>query len=214
MPNITNASIITSTAQLGDGVIVNADINASAAIAQSKLNLSITNAEVNASAAIVDTKLAQITTAGKVSGAALTSLASIPAGAGVIPSANLSAVKTIKCGQVNKNAADASTTQNIAHGLGTTPLFVRITAYNVRGSTTETLHAATAVYDGTTMAAISHYTTGNFSDNVQATFTLNTALNTGTQTGVITFDATNIIITWTKTGSPTGDHFMVWEAFG
>jgi hypothetical protein len=73
------------------GSIVNADVSGSAAIAYSKLNLTggIVNADVNASAAIVDTKLAQIATAGKVSGAALTSLSSIPAGAGVIPAANL-----------------------------------------------------------------------------------------------------------------------------
>jgi hypothetical protein len=49
----------------------------------------IVNADVSNSAAIADTKLAQITTASKVSGAALTSLASIPAGAGVIPAANV-----------------------------------------------------------------------------------------------------------------------------
>lgn len=49
----------------------------------------ITDTHINASAGIVDTKLAQITTAGKVSGAALTSLSSIPSGAGFIPTANL-----------------------------------------------------------------------------------------------------------------------------
>lgn len=51
-------------------------------------NDSILNEDINSSAAIADTKLAQITTAGKVSGAALTNLANIPAGAGIIPSAN------------------------------------------------------------------------------------------------------------------------------
>lgn len=73
------------------GSILNADVNSSAAITYSKLNLSggIVNADINASAAIVGTKLAQITTAGKVSGAALTSLSSIPSGAGRIPIANL-----------------------------------------------------------------------------------------------------------------------------
>jgi len=50
--------------------------------------LQITNAKVAANAGIVDTKLATISTAGKVSGAALTSLASTPAGAGVLPFAN------------------------------------------------------------------------------------------------------------------------------
>lgn len=84
------SGLITST-DITDGTIVNADINSSAAIAYSKLNLatSILNADVSASAAIVDTKLAQITTASKVSGTALTGLASTPSGAGIIPVANL-----------------------------------------------------------------------------------------------------------------------------
>lgn len=49
----------------------------------------IVNADIDAAAAIADTKLAQIATASKVSGAAITSLASVPSGAGVIPGANL-----------------------------------------------------------------------------------------------------------------------------
>jgi hypothetical protein len=49
----------------------------------------IVNADISASAAIVDTKLAQISTAGKVSGAALITLGSIPATGGTVPSANL-----------------------------------------------------------------------------------------------------------------------------
>ena len=44
----------------------------------------ITNSDIVAGAAIADSKLAQITTAGKVSGAALTSLTSIPSGAAKI----------------------------------------------------------------------------------------------------------------------------------
>lgn len=93
MPGVSSGTQVTSTAQIGDGVIVDADVNAAAAIAYSKLNLatSIVNADVGAAAAIVDTKLATISTAGKVSGAALTSLSSIPAGAGLIPAANLPA---------------------------------------------------------------------------------------------------------------------------
>lgn len=83
--------------------IVDADISNSAAIAYSKLSIgsaainysklnltdSIVNADINSAAAIADTKLATISTAGKVSGAALTSLSSTPSGAGVIPTANL-----------------------------------------------------------------------------------------------------------------------------
>jgi hypothetical protein len=51
----------------------------------------IVNTEIDANAAIADTKLATIATAGKVSGAAFTLLPNIPAGAGVIPAANLPA---------------------------------------------------------------------------------------------------------------------------
>lgn len=50
--------------------------------------LQITDAKVAAAAGIVDTKLATISTPGKVSGAALTSLGSIPSGAGLVPLVN------------------------------------------------------------------------------------------------------------------------------
>ncbi len=56
--------------------------------------LLVTNAKVAAAAAIVDTKLAAITTAGKVSGAALTLLGNTPSGAGRIPRANAVLVNT------------------------------------------------------------------------------------------------------------------------
>ena len=70
---IADTGTVTSTMLL-DGTILNADVNASAAIAYSKLNLgtSIVNADISATAAIVDTKLATIGTAGKVSNTATT----------------------------------------------------------------------------------------------------------------------------------------------
>lgn len=54
-----------------------------------EINGSLSNANISASAAITDSKLAQLTTAGKVSGASLTLLTSLPSGAGLIPTANL-----------------------------------------------------------------------------------------------------------------------------
>jgi hypothetical protein len=95
LPNVTGNVVTTgdsgtvTSAMITDGTIVNGDINASAAIALSKLatgalptaitiasaNIvddSIVNADINASAAIVDTKLATIATAGKVSNSATT----------------------------------------------------------------------------------------------------------------------------------------------
>lgn len=69
----------------------------------------IVNADIDASAAIADTKLATISTAGKVDGAALTGLASIPAGAGVIPSANISVTVPVKAtgAELNTGTDDA-----------------------------------------------------------------------------------------------------------
>ena len=84
----TSAAIPYSKLSLSNS-IVNADINSSAAIAYSKLTL--TGAVLNADLAgsIADTKLSQITTASKVHGTSITGLASLPAGAGVVPVANL-----------------------------------------------------------------------------------------------------------------------------
>lgn len=52
-------------------------------------NGNITNANLSSSIAITDNHLNQITTASKVSGTAITGLASLPSGAGIIPAANL-----------------------------------------------------------------------------------------------------------------------------
>ena len=60
------------------GTILSAEVNSDFDTLYADHNGGITNANISASAAIVDTKLAQITTASKVSGAALTSLGSIP----------------------------------------------------------------------------------------------------------------------------------------
>ena len=63
----------TGVAAIGSGVIINDDVNASAGIVYSKLSLSnsIVNADINSSAAIADSKLDTISTADKVSGAAI-----------------------------------------------------------------------------------------------------------------------------------------------
>ena len=66
------------------------------------VNGQIDNSNISATAAIAATKLATIATAGKVSGASLTLLASTPSAAGIIPIANLpkgnSANQLVSCG--------------------------------------------------------------------------------------------------------------------
>jgi hypothetical protein len=113
----------------------------------------------------------------------------------------------------SKNAADASTTQHIAHGLGVVPKFVKITAM--------------CFSDGIAMISQTTYTNGAQSSvslsanpNVSSTLEVDAAfiLNAGTtgsagqQTGVVTVDATNINIAWTKASSPSGSYLLLWEA--
>jgi hypothetical protein len=83
------------------------------------VNGQIDNTNISATAAIVDTKLATIATAGKISGAALTSLTSTPAAAGIIPIANLpkgtGANQLVGCGTAGiLPALDGSLLTNIA----------------------------------------------------------------------------------------------------
>lgn len=116
-------------------------------------------------------------------------------------------------GTTTKNAADASATQTIAHGLGQIPKEVTIKAISVGSSGGEILFTASAFYNGTTQSSNSNYrdnSVGAISDN---TFSINTANATGAYSrGVITFDATNIYIAWTKTGGATGTYQILWEA--
>lgn len=70
--------------------------------------LQVTNDKVSATAAIADTKLATISTASKVSGAALTLLPNVPAGAGALPVANGGT------GSATQNFVDLTTGQTVA----------------------------------------------------------------------------------------------------
>jgi hypothetical protein len=119
-----------------------------------------------------------------------------------------------KNGTTTKDLSDASTTQNIAHGIGATPKYVRLTASfdpsaGITGSYTPTI--VFSVYNGTTQSSGGSALESEY--NVVTTFKISNG-NATNQVGVITFDATNIIITWTKTGSPVGTANLLWEAFG
>ncbi len=121
-------------------------------------------------------------------------------------------------GTTTKNAADSSGTQNIAHGLGKAPKKIRIKAIaeTLSGAGDSIPAISETVYNGTTQSSVSMHSDGtNFQGGaavIATTFTLNISGASGTQTGVITYDATNIVITWTKTNSPTGTYTLLWEA--
>jgi len=85
---LANGAIKTKlTAEADGNKLTTAEMAAAAAITNAQLAGSI--AATKLAGSIPDSKLTQIVTASKVSGAALTELASVPAGAGILPVANL-----------------------------------------------------------------------------------------------------------------------------
>jgi hypothetical protein len=110
---------------------------------------------------------------------------------------------TSSSGATTKNLADASVTQNIAHGLGTTPTQYRVFAVSPVGGVAFAINTNTiANTDGS----------ANPIGQATNTFRLHNGTASSYQTATVTADATNIILTWTKTGTPTGTSQIIWEA--
>lgn len=123
-------------------------------------------------------------------------------------------------GATTYDLSTASGAQNIAHGLGVAPKMVKITAIYSSGSTNAssavTAKAYTVYSNSTQSSNYIHHTsassaTGNNSES-GSTFTVVTEKASKYQTGVVTVTSTNIVITWTKTSTPTGTAYIVWEA--
>lgn len=126
----------------------------------------------------------------------------------------------VATGATTYDLSTASGVQNIAHGLAVAPRMVILRGSYASGDTassSSTTASTFTVYSNATQS--SSYTmhksssgaTSNESDS-GSTFTIKTDKTPRTQTGVVTVDATNIIITWTKTSTPTGTAYLVWEA--
>lgn len=127
-----------------------------------------------------------------------------------------SSASTTKVGATTRANDAASGTQTIAHGLGRTPSNVFLSGLYFEGNDTQTL-TSDGGYDGTNNA--SRYG-GNISQGATA-YGIDTTngiriarSSTIYQAGIITMDATNITITWTRTGSTsTGTIQIFWSVF-
>ena len=126
-----------------------------------------------------------------------------------------------KNGTTSYDLATASGTQTIAHGLGVTPKFIRITAISNQNSATEASIDSVGVYNGTTnsnihrgiLASTQTYKSSSDNTNIVAIVVdYSGGIEVG-QKAVATFNATNITLTWTKAGTPTGTVYFMWEAF-
>lgn len=167
---------------------------------------------------LADSFLAQITTAGKVSGAALTALSSIVSGAGRVPIANLASgtatglkyirddgslqvTPDIKIATVSRDLTAASGNVTIT-GVGFTPRFVIVIGAG------EGLNSFSIGFDDAT----THYTIYGYLDtstkfgfgNSKSVLLFATGSSNGQDAAFTSFNSDGGVLAWTKTGTPTG----------
>jgi len=106
----------------------------------------------------------------------------------------------------------ASGTSAIAHGLGVTPRIVKITSYSAIGAAVKSWSIGS--YDGTTTQSntidLSHTATETSSTYAVKVGRLDSA---NYQTATVAYDGTNVTLTWTKTGTPTGNAQLFVESY-
>lgn len=127
-------------------------------------------------------------------------------------------------GITTKNITDVSGVQNIPHGLGRVPTYVRIDGAVI--ITTAITQMCTGVFDGinnrgmtiaigegtSTAATDAVYTSTSIALGFSPLVATNPFTGANRQTGVISVDATNIIITWTKTGTVASlTASLIWQ---
>lgn len=169
-------------------------------------DLQITNDKVSDSAAIVDTKLATISTAGKVTGAALTTLGDVPSGAGLLPLANggTNANLTPAAGKIAYSGASAlalsaaGSSGQIFQSAGTSaPGWTTATYPATAGSSGKILQSdGTNVVSSTPTWPTSASSAGKvvISNGTNLVMSTPTYPNTSPTTGkVLTSDGTNIV---------------------
>jgi len=168
MPQIVGGKNITDSAQINTGVVTaddiatdavdTAEIKSQAVDTDEIKQGAILNEDINSAAGIVDTKLAQITTASKVHGSSLTGLASIPAGAGKIPAANLGgAINIIPATSVD-NDANVTTIATIPIGAGelgtANVMYFKIPVWKVKKATSASNAYIDCFYDDDRIAYV------------------------------------------------------------
>lgn len=110
--------------------------------------------------------------------------------------------------------SSASGTVVVPHTLGRTPTYIRATAIYVAGTSMSLNSFGT--WDGTTQQCI--YTSKNGATpqaNTNSGTLILMAPNTSAsdfQAAVVSVDSSNITLTWTKTGSPSGNSYIILEA--
>lgn len=120
-----------------------------------------------------------------------------------------------KVGSTTYDVSTASGTQTIAHGLGKSPTKVRMTYIIL--ATAASQKEGIGVWDGTTTKSITKSNSGAanaYNSDLDSSNIIHGSWSNASDTAnaTITVDATNITLTWTKAGTPTGTLTIIWEA--
>lgn len=174
----------------------------------SDYNGNITNDNISGSAAISDSKLAQITTPAKVAGDALTLLANIPSGAGIIPIANLPSI------------LQATTdTRNIALASGTQAILMAGTSFTPRSAIILATVDATNKTSWGMDDGSRHYSiaaSGTARNDISSDFSIRSITASGTTEYRGLFNSFNSgggSITWTRVGGTTSGTLQLYIGF-
>lgn len=239
MPIVSGGAQVSGSGQIADGIILNADISPTAAIARSKL------ADVSATSRVIGRKTAGAGADEEVTLSELLDFVGSAAqgdilyrngtgwvrlgagtsgyflktnGAGANPAwAAVSADMKIIEATRAQNGGNGGVTY--AHGLGRTPLGVRIYAAGAfNGGGTASQSFSQGGYDGTSNRCVYLRTSVTGSAGTAGAQSAAAIYMTdqagGSQSGVITVDGTNVTITWTSGGSPETETFnIVMEVF-
>lgn len=127
---------------------------------------------------------------------------------------------TCKSGTTTYSLATASGSQTIAHGLGRTPKSVKIKAFgpltnyggypNSIGSYDGSSNAC-IYYGASDETSLAYYDTVGNSSTYGVYVYYGSSGGENSQKAIISVDATNITLAWTKTNSPTGTAYILWE---
>ena len=123
---------------------------------------------------------------------------------------------TSKIGTATYDVSTASGTQNIAHGLGRTPKRLRATTIMAPGGLVNTQSLSWGVYDGTSqnylhLLAVPGAPANTIIESSTTQIIRASVDSTNFAKAVVSVDGTNIILTWTKTNTPTGTVNIMWE---
>lgn len=181
--------------------IQSAQVNADFNTIYNDYNGNVTNANIASGAAIVDTKLASISTAGKVSGAALTSLSSVPSGAGIIPTVNIETVAWTDYSATSTIVGWVSfTTKALSYKKIGKTVFV---SFNLVGTSNATSATFTVPYASVNVTNLYHGTLLLQAQDSGSTLTVITNVSLPPNSQIVTASSTAGITTggWTNSGT-------------